>query len=436
MGTRQKPATCVCGRTHDDAVTTIDIRDGALASLPDAVPEASQSTALLIFDHTTYELFRDRVIGALRARGLDGKTVVLGTKTEPFTPDERAVETCLAAVSEQIKVIVGIGSGAMNDLGKYIAWKRKTRYVCIATAPSMDGFAAPISALMVDGVRVTFPTKVPDVIIGDVDIVANAPDSLISAGFGDIVGKTTSLADWEIGHTMFDEYWCPELSHDIAETTHNVMQAARALRDKHAPAVKMLTKALVDVGVSVSFVGNSRPTSGSEHLLAHYLERWGLARQEPRVVHGFVVGIAAMVTSEIARFLGNIDIERLPSRVSQPDDTLEDVLQRLELTTVPDNFGKNKLSAEVRQQRLDIARRLWDEIRRVLNNVPSPETLRAALEEAGAPLRFHELGIDRDTAMTAVTYGRYLRERYTMLDLAADAGLLPSAVDGFIDRYI
>lgn len=46
-------------------------------------------------------------------------------------------------------LIIGVGSGTINDIGKFISYKMKPPYIIIATAPSVDGFASDCAPLIV-----------------------------------------------------------------------------------------------------------------------------------------------------------------------------------------------------------------------------------------------------------------------------------------------
>ena len=62
----------------------------------------------------------------------------------------------------------------------------------------MDGYASKGAALILDGMKITTNADVPKAIIGDVDILKNAPFDMIQAGYGDIIGKYSCLNDWKL----------------------------------------------------------------------------------------------------------------------------------------------------------------------------------------------------------------------------------------------
>ena len=80
------------------------------------------------------------------------------------------------------------------------------RYVC--TAPSMDGYASDGAPMICDGFKISFVATLAYGIVGDTDIMKEAPMHLIHAGFGDVIGKLTALADWRLAREKVGEYYC------------------------------------------------------------------------------------------------------------------------------------------------------------------------------------------------------------------------------------
>lgn len=426
--------TCVCGRSNRPLDLAVHIGPGALEALPEALAALGAERVTLLFDPVTYGFLGDRLRSVLRSEPFTVATVVLGSQERPFEPDHQGVRLALAQ-DPHPSVIVGVGSGAINDLGKYAAWEAGSKYVCVATAPSMDGFAAPISALVVDGVKTTYDTMRPHAIIGDVDILASAPPRLIAAGFGDIAGKLTSCRDWEMARSLLDEAFCHIAQGEVIALAEEVMARAGKLASGDREAVGALMRALVETGYAVAHVGNSRPTSGSEHLVSHFFEMGSANRGRRPPVHGHVVGVATLLVCEVAAVLGEMEAADLPVEAPPIEREPAQVLEGLALARVPDNFGSSKFDPAVRTERLQRLRARWDELRPIFHRIPRPETLAAALSAAGCPTRLSELTDDEALASKALTDARYLRERYTLWDVAADVGILPDLARRLYDRH-
>jgi len=64
----------------------------------------------------------------------------------------------------------------------------------------------------------------------------------------------------------------------------------------------------------------------------------------------------------------------------------------------------------------------------------SGRKVRAALAGCGAPMWAAELGITRAELAAALRHGRMIRDRFTVLDLAAELGLLEDFAADYPDR--
>ena len=148
--------------------------------------------------------------------------------------------------------------------------------------------------LIVDHMKTTYEAQVPYAILGDLAIIRNAPMNMIAAGVGDILGKYTCLCDWAVAHMLNGEYHCTAIEqlvrHSIATVTAGIANA----KNRDAAAISSIMEALIYSGIAMSFAGNSRPASGSEHHLSHYWEMMYLFEGKKPVLHGTKVGIGTI----------------------------------------------------------------------------------------------------------------------------------------------
>lgn len=431
---------CECGKPQVEIPTELVMGSGVVEELPEVLKRLDPTGAseiVVLFDPVTHSLFGETVLQPLREAGLTAKTLVLGEEGHPFEPDEEAVKAVRKAVGaarlSSDALLVGVGSGAINDLGKHISAQEGVKYVCVATAPSMDGFAAPISAIVVNKVKTTVESRCPDAVVADLEILRGAPPAMISAGFGDALGKLTSLADWKLAHVLFDEHWCRVTADEVGRIARRVWQSAESVAARSTEGVRDLMEALFLAGTSVVHVGRSRPTSGGEHLFSHFVEMWHLNRGLRPPAHGHVVGVGTLLVSRIAEALKGLD--RVPGAVSPGKLSPKDVLEALRIDEVPGNFGMGKFDEAQAAQRLERIRARWDQVLEVLDAIPSSKEIEEALRTVGCPTRLSELGLDRETGRFAIESCRYVRERYTLIDLAADVGVFPAMVDELVEAY-
>ena len=163
----------------------------------------------------------------------------------------------------------------------------------------MDGYVSTGSALILNGMKVTLNANPPKIVIGDTDILKDSPREMIQAGYGDIIGKYSCLNDWKLSTLINDEYFCEEIYNLTLSQAEKVKPLAKALLNRNEDAINALMEALVTVGVAMSYVGNSRPASGSEHHLSHFFEITGILENKAYYPHGIDVMYSSAVTALI-----------------------------------------------------------------------------------------------------------------------------------------
>ena len=308
--------TCSCGRAHVCPIDSIVIGKNACDSLAELC--ADYNNILLVADNNTYTVGGERVMAKIGHKISD--TLVFDKGDSVLVPDERALSAIEARLTDKTELIIGIGSGVINDLCKHVSFNAGLRYYIVATAPSMDGYASKGAALILDGMKVTTNADVPKAIIGDVELLGSAPMDMIRAGYGDIIGKYSCLNDWKLAHLVNGEYLCREVLDATYEEVEKTVKLADGLLKRDEDAVAALMQALVAVGILMAYVGNSRPASGSEHHFSHYFEIVGIVRGEDYLPHGIDVCYSAIETAKIReRLIATKDISRFEYRFNRAD---------------------------------------------------------------------------------------------------------------------
>ena len=198
---------CTCGRDHEVSIEKIVISENMLALLRVYLTEASFQSILLVADSHTYEAFGREVHEYLRT-GTSCHAKLLASNHE-LLPDEVAVSGVRGQIEEySAEVVLAVGSGVINDVARYASYLEGIPYIVIPTAPSMDGYASSVAAMQFNGLKVTYPAQMAKAIFVHPGVLAAAPFELIKAGFGDLVGKITSLLDWKLSSTLFGENFC------------------------------------------------------------------------------------------------------------------------------------------------------------------------------------------------------------------------------------
>ncbi len=399
---------CACGKRHDCAIQSVLIEDGAVGKVADLA--ADRRHILIVADNNTDALCGDRIAKALGER-LEGRLVLV--REGVLVPDERAIEEMDAAVTDATDLIIGIGSGVIQDLCKYVSFKHGLEYFIVATAPSMDGYASVGAALILGSMKVTCNAHVPTAIICDTAILKDAPMEMIRAGYGDILGKYSCLNDWKLSHVVNGEYYCDYVADLTYEMLNNVKDLGPRLNARDPEAIGRLTEALIGVGIAMAYVGNSRPASGSEHHMAHYFEIVGLTRQEPYFAHGIDVVYSTVYTQKLREYLLSLDAPRAHSRHTRK--TWEENIRRIYTTAADGVIALQDKLGWYENDRNSVYCAKWAEIKAVLSEVPSSKQLSEYIASVGLDIACFEKEYGEEKLRDALLYAKDLKDRYSVL---------------------
>ncbi len=402
-------ADCACGKSHECPIQYVFIEENACDRLPEITAE--YRGILLVADRNTYRVGGETVKEKLADRISD---VLIYDTEEVLVPDERAIEELKAHVNEGTDLVIGIGSGVINDLCKHVSFCFGLPYYIVATAPSMDGYASRGSALILDGMKVTLNADVPRAILADVNMLRNAPFEMIQAGYGDIIGKYSCLNDWKLSHVVNGEYLCEFVMNATYEAVEKTVSLAQGLVVRDTSAVGALMEALVAVGILMAYVGNSRPASGSEHHMSHYFEIVGIVRGETYLPHGIDVCCSAVETARLREAL--LAIEDIDSFAAHHDPVkYESEIRRIYGSVADEVLSLQKKLGWYEIDRVSVYREKWAQIRKVLADCPNTEEILRLAEQVGLSFGdYRELYGEKKIA-DAHLFAKDLKDRYSVL---------------------
>ncbi|WP_294466691.1 sn-glycerol-1-phosphate dehydrogenase [uncultured Anaerofustis sp.] len=322
---------CECGRKHKLPIKEICIKNNALDELRRVLSPFKDKKIFMFSDENTYKAAGEKTSRILKDNNHTFKNFVIPNSKEILIPNEKVLGRLFMELENDTGLIIAVGSGTINDLGKYLSIKTNIPYIIICTAPSMDGYASDGSPLICDGFKISFDATLPYAIIEDVNIMKNAPDELIRAGFGDIVGKITALMDWKLSNILTGEYICETCVTLTERAIQRVIDSADKLMDRNEKSVQYLLEALTFTGVAMGLVGVSRPASGAEHMISHYWEMDFIKRNKYPYLHGIKVGIATPIVLELFELMK----EEIPKEVFKYKYYKEDVINLLKTVGAP-----------------------------------------------------------------------------------------------------
>ncbi len=432
---------CECGKKHSVDIEKIIIEKGALKKIPEILRNYIAKKIFMVADRNTYHAAGERVEQLLSDSGFAYKTMLYEREGD-LVPDERAIGEFFINIEKDTDIILAVGSGVINDLSKYISARLNIPLIIVATAPSMDGYASDTSALTLDNLKTSVAVKLPKVIIGDLDVLKEAPLEMILAGFGDMIGKYSALKDWKLGKILTGEYYCETVAEMVKLSVQKCIDNINGYKSKDVDAIKNLMEGLVVSGIAMSFVENSRPASGTEHHISHYWETMFLLENKKAVLHGIKVGIAALASSNIAAVLTsrNIDFETVENKAGSFDENKwkNEIIKFYRkaapgILKLSEKHDRNSL--EARKQRVNVIKLNWRLIVNTLQEGPSPAQVDNMLNQAGAVRNPRDIGISNDIIYNSIVYAKEIRTRYTVLQLLWDLSLIEEFAQVVTDYY-
>ena len=398
---------CPCGKRHDCDISYVYIEKDAMRHLPEILEGFSK--VLLVADENTFAAAGEPTLRYINDKIADrvifpGDTILI--------PNEDAI----AKVSEHLQsidYILGIGSGVIQDLCKYVANFNSLPYGVVATAPSMDGYASSGAAMITDGMKVTYSARVPHAIVADSEVIKNAPLEMIKAGYGDIIGKYSALNDWKLAKVINGEYFCQhvyDLTFDMLKAT---LPLADKLLDRDGESVGILMEALIVVGIAMSFAGSSRPASGSEHHLSHYFEITGIVDGTEYLPHGIDVFYSTYVTSLIREKLA---AATFPSeKFVMPEEEKNAEIKRVYKSVADGCIALQKKLGTYEKNLVPTYKEKEEAIKAVLREVPPAETIAKLIKGIGLDLSEFKNIYGEEKILDAIKYAKDLKDRYTVL---------------------
>ncbi|NLL79020.1 MAG: iron-containing alcohol dehydrogenase family protein [Clostridiales bacterium] len=275
--------------SHIAIPTVLKVGKGTLKNIGSYIKASGFENAVLYFGNGLIDLFGYEVLDPLKEEGVN----ILEYREVDSVRIEDIIEMAFG-IHTKAQVIVGIGGGKVIDAAKYAAYLRKLPFISVPTSASSDGFSSASASLIVNGRRNSVPARMAYGIIVDTDVIKSAPEKFLYSGIGDLVSKITALYDWvyedQKGYTVLND--CAMM---IAKKAVNsfVRTPFESIHDDLF--LRELLDSLAMSGIANEIAGSSAPTSGSEHLISHALDK---LLEKPQL-HGIQVGIATYLMSKV-----------------------------------------------------------------------------------------------------------------------------------------
>lgn len=269
----------------------LKVEAGALSRIGAYLKESDIKKVVIFFGNGLIDMFGNTVMESLQAADIE---VLEYQELDSVCLED--ITTLAFSLPTKTQAIIGLGGGKVIDAAKYSGFLRKLPFISIPTSASSDGFSSASASLIIDGRRCSVPARMAYGIIVDTTVIKSAPERFLYSGIGDMVSKITALYDWQfeedLALTEVDDF-----AMMIAKKAVNSFVRTPFTSIKDDLFLKELLDSLAMSGIANEIAGSSAPTSGSEHLISHALDKLLEAPQ----LHGIQVGIATYLMSLVQK---------------------------------------------------------------------------------------------------------------------------------------
>ena len=430
MADFQKFFTCSCGKVHNALLDDYIVGKGAIGEIASLVVRYGATKPYLIADRNTYQAAGKQVCKVLDAHNIPYSLYVFSQET--IHPNEEAVGSAAMHYDVSCDMVIGIGSGVINDIGKLISKLTKTPYIIVATAPSMDGYASATSSMDVDGLKTSVPSRCANVIVGDLDVLREAPVQMLISGLGDMLAKYVSICEWRISNLITGEYYCPTVAEYIRKALKKCVDHAEGLLNREEEAVRAVFEGLIIGGVAMNYAGLSRPASGVEHYFSHVWDMRALEFGMPASTHGIQCALGTLyalrIYEQVKKYTPDVALaEQKVSAFDHPSYNrfLKDFLGRSAESMLALEEKEGKYDPVKHHSRIAYIAEHWQELVQIMEQeLPAAAELERLLKAIGAPCSVEEIGLSADILRPTFEATKDIRDKYVLSRLCWDLGIL------------
>jgi glycerol-1-phosphate dehydrogenase [NAD(P)+] len=372
----------------------------------------------IVSDTFTHEALGRRVAAAARSEGFAIEEIIW---KNPAATEEGVAE--LRHLSRHCDGLIAVGSGTINDSVKYATFLDKKQYSVFPTSPQ-TAYTTATASILFGGFKKSLTAHPPQGVFFDLAAVSRCPIRLTRSAYADVICRTTAQVDWLLSHLLWGTAY-RELPYILLAYDEDALfDRAAALEKADMEAYGVLVRICAIMGLGTCFTETTHSGSMGEHMMSHYIDMFA-GDAHPGTLHGEQVGVTTLTMSCLQnRILDkpkppilaptNIDAAGMVARYGK--EIGQNCIKQLERKAL-DRKKADEFNLFLEEN--------WESLSARLRGVMLPsERLWQAMEKIGAPKTATELGLSQDFYREAVIHSREIRDRYTMLDVAADSGML------------
>lgn len=416
------------------------IGNGILGEVVDLFKEQFPGKkAMVIADETTYRVAGKTVEEELRQAQIELLPSFIFMDADLYA-EYSFIDRLVDSLKQHDAIPVAVGSGTINDLTKLSSHLTGRRYMCVATAASMDGYTAFGASITADGAKQTFSCPAPQAVLADTSIISKAPGPMTASGYADLFAKVTAGADWILADALGVEAIDEKAWSIVQDGLHDALSSPKEAAEGEEKAISQLIEGLMLGGFAMQWSKSSRPASGAEHQFSHLWNMEHHLNNGEHISHGFQVSIGMLaITAFYEQVLQTpfeqLDVDACCAAWAEPEVADKIALDMFVGTDFP-NIGLQETKAKyVNREQLKVQlqqlKENWREIKERLSGQLIPfNEVKQRLQLVGAPTEPEEIGITRKHLRETFIRAQFIRRRFTVLDLAVRTGCMDRWLEG------
>ena len=417
---------------------SISLKPGNLSETPDIFSRFFPGKqAVIVADEHTFNAAGRQIEELFSSAGLSAREPII----YPGQPMLYASFDNVLRLEESLRgfdaIPVAVGSGTINDLTKLASHRLGRRYMVVCTAASMDGYTASGSSISKDGFKQTFSCEAPVAVVADLDVMIRAPKSMAASGYADLLAKNVAGADWIIADALGVETINPRTWDIVQGHLRESTAQPDALAQGDPQAFFHLTRGLMLSGLSLQHYQASRPASGAEHLISHL---WEMAEiTHGQFSHGLKVGLgtiasAALYDRVLARDFTRLNVDRMVNAYLSREEVEAVIRRGFTNPDVIESATQQSMAKypepDLLRKRLNLLKEHWPDIKtRLHDQLISAPAMQNMMASAGCITHPSQMGKTTADLLQAYRLARLIRNRYTILDMAEEAGCLEDCLN-------
>ena len=421
-------AKCSCGKTHSFD-SEIYSGKGAICNLNNTLIKFGSKQIFVLADKNTYSVGGEKVEKILTTLGLPFSVFIY---QESPKPDEKGLGDAVIHCPADADTVIAIGSGVINDIGKMLTAIGNKKYIIVATAPSMDGYASTSSSMCRAGLKVSISSKSADVIIGDTEILKTAPKKMMVSGLGDMLAKYVSICEWRISNLITGEYYCESIAELIRLALKRCIEASANIENMDDASVASLFDGLIIGSVAMNYASISRPASGAEHYISHIVDMRSEEFGTPADFHGIQCAIGTYNAVSLYEYLKSEKISYEKGveyargfDVDAWNERLRVLLGKGAESMIALEKKEGKYNKDAHASRLRFIVDNFDKILDIINEeLPTMSELDELYERVGIPKSLTEIGVQKALLPEILCAAKDIRDKYVLPRLLWDLGIL------------